>query len=81
MFARFGEKPIKIWNFGEIFKIYIQKSQWKIDFWPIFSPIFQVLRRMLEWEWVVSGLGGRGGMYKSLPILETNFQNANRILL
>ena len=38
--------------------MYIQKSQWKIDFLPIFSPIFQVLSRMLDW--------GRAGLRGSL---------------
>ena len=27
--------------FEKNFKIYIQKSQWEIDFLPVFSPIFQ----------------------------------------
>ena len=34
--CRLGEKPIKIWNFWEKFEIYIQRSQWKIDFFTHF---------------------------------------------
>ena len=50
---RLGEKSIKIWNFLENFKNFIQKSKWKIDFLPIFSPFFQDLSRMfakLDWR-------------------------------
>ena len=57
-FARLGEKSIEIWNFWENFKIYIKKSQWKIDFLPIFSPIFQNLCHFMHlwntqifWGW------------------------------
>ena len=39
MCARLGKKPIKIWNFWENFKIYIQKFQWKRDFYPFLSHI------------------------------------------
>ena len=48
IFASLGEKPIKIWNVWENFKIYIRKSQWKIDFLPIFSPIFQELCQFIQ---------------------------------
>ena len=59
-FAPLGEKPINIRQFWENFKIYIQKSQWKIDFLPIFSPILQDLSRMLakmDWGVVEPGWG------------------------
>ena len=35
-------------NSWEIFEIYIGKSQWKIDFLAIFSPIFQDLSRFIQ---------------------------------
>ena len=82
IFARLGEKPIKIWNFWENFKIYMQKSQWKIDFLPILSPIFQDLCHfinlckipklgvggvMLLRAWTGTfDFGEVGGLYKSL---------------
>ena len=34
-----GDKPIKILNFRENFKIYTQKSQWKIDCYPFRSHL------------------------------------------
>ena len=44
IFPRFCENPNKIWIFfWENCKIYLQKSQCKIDFLAIFTPIFQDL--------------------------------------
>ena len=47
-FCPFGQKQIKIWNFWENFKIYIRKSQWKLDFQAIFSPIFKDLCHFIQ---------------------------------
>ena len=59
---RLGEKPIKIWNFWENLKIYIQKSQWKIDFLPIFSPIFQDFCHFLHLCNIPKFGGSRGNL-------------------
>ena len=44
--------------FRENFKIYIQKSQWKIDFLTIFSPIFQEFCHFIH-LWSIQKWGGR----------------------
>ena len=59
IFERLGNKPIKIWNFWENSKMYMQKSQWKIDFLPIFlqsSTTFVILYTSTTFQ----NLGGRG---------------------
>ena len=83
-FFRVWEKPIKIWNFWEIFEIYIQKSQWKIIFTLFLSHLPRLLSFYTHLQhtkiWgvgsfcsgvvgVLSSLGGSGRLYKSLNML------------
>ena len=73
-----GGKFLRVWAKNQLwFEIFekilkfTQKSQWKIDFLRIFSPIFQVLNRRLDlgaggwFRGLDPGLGGREGLYKS----------------
>ena len=85
IFARLGEKPIRI----EICeKIYIQKSQWKIDFLLFFSPIFQDLCHFIQlWKitpfsptiFSVSGGGALPPMRAPLVIGDI-FHDQSRVL-
>ena len=45
---RLGSNQLRFENSRENFRIYIRKSQWKIDFLPIFSPIFQDLFHFIQ---------------------------------